>query len=748
MNQSAGIVISRASLLAVQIVIDPDFTTINNFVLIAKIIIKPECGFFLSIHPVCPVKSFHVAGSTVLHQYCLTSHRHLSLFHSLTCGAFGRVCRWSCRQAFESCVVMSEFSSKQSVFFQFEGRSGGSDLLAVLFEAEDAVKLLVDCERKRVLNANRAACEFYGYTRDQLKELSYADFDLSPGERGCQQLRQSVKEGKYLLGMHRRRNCEDPCPVMVKAVAAEFESRTILLVSVRPISSESNLSIDSLLREALMQAPEPVLITDLDGTIQFVNHAFEQCLGYKGADVAGQTPRILRSGLHGKEEYEALWETIKSGQVWKGRLKNRCKNGTLIEEDIQIAPIRDEHERITHFISMRRDMTEYYELQAQLHQAQKMDAVGRLANGMIHDMNNMITAVQGFAGMLREENPLSARQQACLDQIDTAIGHAARLNESLRAFGREDAEAPVLIDPKSFVAEQQKLLIPLLGADCKLECYCAESLGMFRANDSQMSQAIVNLVLNARDAIAGIGRIYLEARLCRLDSPRRSLLGTLEPEDYVTLSVADNGHGMDKETRGRIFEPFFTTRENGNHAGLGLTMVYGIVRQAGGHLFIRSEPGEGTCVDLYFPCVSPSGLADGATGAGKEDQASVQGICVLVVEDDPAVLNLVDHILKSKGHRVLTATNGREGLAVAREHLDKIQLLISDIVMPELSGLDLAKMLLECRSDLAVLLISGYPDNHFNDPLIDEGQFGFLSKPFKTQELLSQVDALVRNHSA
>ncbi len=378
-------------------------------------------------------------------------------------------------------------------------------------------------------------------------------------------------------------------------------------------------------------------------------------------------------------------------------------------------------------------------LQDDLRQSQKLEAVGRLAGGIAHDFNNVLTAIAGYAELIAASVPPESRIAADVREIRQAVARAATLTAQLLAFARRQVLRPAVIDLNAIVTDMANLLRRAVGEHIELRLRLAPGPGSIRADRNQMEQAILNLALNARDAMPGGGTLLIETGEARLNE-QHPLLG-LEAGRYVTLAVADNGCGMDAETRAHLFEPFFTTKEVGKGTGLGLATVYGIVRQSGGAIEVESEPGLGSTFRIYLPWAEPP-AAGGDVGEAGGPAAAAAPACrgsetVLVVEDEDSVRALALRALAERGYGVLEARNGEEALALARAHPGPLHLVVSDAVMPRMGGRALAAALREVRPEARLLLVSGYDETTAGRE--EERALPFLAKPFSAAELAAKV---------
>jgi PAS domain S-box-containing protein len=488
---------------------------------------------------------------------------------------------------------------------------------------------------------------------------------------------------------------------------------------------------------ALEQAAEAVIVTDPQGIIQYVNPAFEGVSGYTRAEVIGQNPRVLKSGVQDAAFYRVLWETIGTGKVWKGRMVNRRKDGRQYTEESTISPVRSATEAITGYVAVTRDITDHLALEAQLLQAQKMEGIGRLAGGIAHDFNNVLSVILSSAGFaldgLRADDPV----REDIQQIEQAGERAALLTRQLLAFSRKQVMQPVAVDLNKVLGEMEPMLRRIIGEDIDFVQVLAPDLGLVKADHGQIEQVIMNLVVNARDAMPDGGKLTLETRNVDLDAEYAKRHSGSGPGPHMMVAVTDSGVGMDETTLSRVFEPFFTTKGVGKGSGLGLSTVYGIVKQSGGSIYVYSEPGKGSTFKVYLPR-DPSLLAP----AARKQPSLVRTVgseVVLLAEDDEAVRSVARRILVDAGYSVLSAENGPAALRLCEQYPGEIQLVLTDVVMPEMSGRVLVERLGTLRPGIRVLYMSGYTDNAIvHQGVLDAGTH-FISKPVTPSELLRKV---------
>jgi len=490
------------------------------------------------------------------------------------------------------------------------------------------------------------------------------------------------------------------------------------------------------LMTAIEQTPESVVITDTEGRILYVNPVFERVTGYSRAEVIGQNPRLLKSNRQDSAFYRQLWGKISAGEVWRGRFINKKKDGTLFTEDAVIAPVRDEKGAVTNHIAIKRDISHELELEVQYRQTQKIDSIGRLAGGVAHDFNNILAVICGHTDLALAQLSPDAPLRSNLECIQESADHAANLTRQLLAFGRGQVIEPRRINLNELIVNLNKMLRRLIGEDIKLVTQTAPDLGQIKADPGQIEQVLLNLVVNARDAMPDGGTLTIRTDNVTLDEDyARSHL--ISPGDYVMVSVSDTGVGMTDEVKQHIFEPFFTTKEQGKGTGLGLATCFGIIQQSNGHIHSDSQVDKGTQFKIYLPRVW--GVEDPISS--REVPVSLpQGTeTILLAEDEPSLRQLMARVLRTQGYTVLEATDGHEALTLAQANGAKIQLLLTDAIMPGLSGKTLAEWLGQVNPAIRVLFISGYINNNaVRDAMSRPGTF-FLQKPFNPLDLTKRV---------
>ena len=489
---------------------------------------------------------------------------------------------------------------------------------------------------------------------------------------------------------------------------------------------------------AVEQAAEAIVITDINGTILYVNPAFEQISGYAREEAVGKNPRILQSGRHDREYYREMWSTLTRGETWSGNILNRRKDGQLYEEVAIISPVRDESGKIVNYVGVKRDVTREVEMEEQLRQSQKMEAIGKLAGGIAHDFNNLLTAITGYTDILIGRLGPGDPGRTEVEEIQKAGNRAAALTRQLLAFSRKQILRPRVVDLNRVIGDMGKMLRQLIGEDIEFLTILSKDLWKVRVDPGQIEQVLMNLVVNARDAMQAEGRLIIETANVDLDDDCVREHPYVKAGPHAMIAVTDTGCGMSDETSSRIFEPFFTTKPQGKGTGLGLSTVYGIVKQSQGYIWVYSEVGKGTTFKVYLPRVEEQ------EGQSLEEPELVPkkwmgSETILLAEDEILVRDLVQTILRSHGYAVVEARDGVDALEVVRKFGGVIHLLLTDVGMPRMGGRELAMRIAPLRPGIRVLYMSGYTET----AIVHEGELDvgtvFLQKPFRPEALLRKV---------
>lgn len=499
---------------------------------------------------------------------------------------------------------------------------------------------------------------------------------------------------------------------------------------------------ETLVVALLESASQAIVSIDRTGKIVLANPRTEEIFGYNRAELLGNTIEMLlpdaKRAAHTRERSEYFSRPHVRPMGIGMELAGRRKDGTEFPVEVSLSYV--EIEQDIYGIAFVSDISQRKTLEEQLQHAQKMEAVGRLAGGVAHDFNNMLTVISGYNRMLLDELSPGDPLRDYAEEAITAADRAAELTNQLLTFSRRQIVQPRVVNVNTVVSHAEKMLRRLIGEDIELVLRLGHDVGNIKVDPGHLEQAIVNLAVNSRDAMPLGGRLTVESSNVHLDENyARSHVG-VKPGEFVMIAVSDNGTGMDEKTRRHIFEPFFTTKEKGKGTGLGLATVYGIVKQAGGDIWVYSEPGQGTVFKLYFPRVREEAAE---TSAPEPVGPVATQETVLLVEDEQSVRELTFKMLQKLGYRILTANGGAEALEISRSHTGPISILVTDVVMPGMSGRQLADVLKASRPEMKVLFLSGYTeDTIVHHGVLDEN-VQFLPKPFSREVLGRKLRAVL-----
>jgi two-component system, cell cycle sensor histidine kinase and response regulator CckA len=534
-------------------------------------------------------------------------------------------------------------------------------------------------------------------------------------------------------------------PIELNATTLKAGDSLRILTLCRDISGRKRAEeSQARLATAVEQAAETIVITDTRGTILYANPAFERTTGYTLAEALGQNPRLLKSGKHGPEFYRRMWEVLDRGETWSGHFINQRKDGVFYEEDATISPVRDVTGTVVNYVAVKRDVTREKQLEAQMHQAQKMEAIGQLAGGVAHDFNNILSVIIGYCEMitadLKPDNPL----HTYAGEIRHAADHATGLTRQLLVFSRKQKVQPVVLNLDDTVRDLNKILRRLIGEDIEMSVVPGKQVGHIMADPGHVGQVLMNLAVNARDAMPNGGKLTIATSNVTLDEPYTRTHAGVNPGDYVMLSVSDTGAGMTPEVKARLFEALFTTKPAGKGTGLGLATCQTIVQQSGGHIDVESQIGEGATFRIYFPRANePVESTGGPIRSGPLPRGTET---VLLVEDEQSVRNLAANVLEALGYRVLRANNGQEALRLVHDHKGPpIRLVVTDVIMPQMGGKVMADWLKTTDPDLKILFTSGYTDDAIAQQGVLEPGVAFLAKPYTPEALARKVRDVLDN---
>jgi two-component system, cell cycle sensor histidine kinase and response regulator CckA len=594
----------------------------------------------------------------------------------------------------------------------------------------------------RILDCNNSCARIFGYAScDDLKASPMSDRYFDPEDRSSFLAR--LKEEKSLTNYEHCLRRKDGSPVWLLGSANLVEGK-----DDEPAGNEETLiditerkKAEETFRKAFNANPEPIAIgTISEGRYIDVNESFLHVTGYRREEVIGHTSAELKFWERPEDRANLVGTLRKQGSVRNAEITFCTKSGerrTALDssEIIEVAGQKC-------MMSILRDTTEQKLLEKQLRQAQKMEAIGQLSGGIAHDFNNLLSVIIGYSGVIEEGlSPADPMKKKC-EQIKKAGHSAASLTRQLLAFSRQQVLESKVLDLNSVVLNVEKMLRRLIGEHIDLKTALDPALGHIKADQGQIEQVIINLVVNARDAMPQGGRVTIETANVQLDEDYARRHPPQPPGSYVHLAISDTGIGMDAETQARIFEPFFTTKEVGKGTGLGLSTVYGVVRQSGGHIWVYSELGHGTTFKIYLPETGQRVLAEKPDTTSTPSRRNTETI--LLVEDAEAVRELTASLLTGSGYTVLEAELPEKAIEIARTYKGHIHLLLTDMVMPGMNGRALAERLAAIRPDMKTVYTSGYTG--FSHSALVDSELVFLPKPFTKESLLGKLQEVLTSN--
>jgi PAS domain S-box-containing protein len=614
----------------------------------------------------------------------------------------------------------------------------------LLFASNPQPMWVYELETLQFLEVNEAAVAHYGYTRDEFRRMRITD--IRPPEEVPHLLEDLARERPDLQRSghwrHRLRNGR-LIDVDIISHTLEFAGRPAALVvaadvTERKQAEEALRHSEERFRSAFEHSGIGMALQEMDGRYRRVNPALCDMVGYTEDELLATTYGILTHPEDLAADLEHDRRMLEGGTSSYQREKRYVhRRGHAVWVLASVSLVRDSRGHPMYFLVQSQDISQRKALEEQLRQTQKMEAIGRLAGGVAHDFNNLLTVITGrsqlLLGRLGPDDPLRRH----IDLIEKGAARAAGLTRQLLAFSRKQLLQPKVLDFNLLVSEMTGMLRRLISEDVELTTVPDRALGRVKADPTQLEQVLLNLALNARDAMPGGGRLTIETANVDLDETYARGHVAVRPGPHVMLAVSDTGVGMDAATQLHLFEPFFTTKGPGKGTGLGLATVYGIVKQSGGHVWVYSEPGRGTTVKVYLPRVEDA--ADPREPVPPPAEPPRGRETVLLVEDDEGLRDLAREILEAHGYTVLEARHGVDALLTAERHRAAIHLLVTDVVMPQMGGRELAERLTALRPEMRVLYMSGYTENAIVHHGVVESGVALLQKPFTPDALPRKV---------
>ncbi len=586
---------------------------------------------------------------------------------------------------------------------------------------------------------NTSFTELTGFTSEDVQDKTSHDLNIWYNQDDRNRLVTALKEKGSCTDLEALFRMKDG-----RLKTALMSARTITLnnephiISItRDITQRKQDAADlERLKVAIEHSGEIILVTDTDGNIQYANPAFEKITGFTLTEALRKNTCILKSDMHDQTFYNDMWHTISSGRTWTGRIVNRKKDGTLYTEEATISPVFDGKGKIVNYVAIKHDITAQLKLEAQYLQAQKMESIGRLTGGVAHDFNNILAIIIGYTELAMQQTEPSQKVQVYLKNIFDAANRSVDIVRQLLAFSRKQTITPKVLDLNNTVESMLNMLRRMIGEDIDLVWIPAPELAPVHIDPIQIDQILANLCVNARDAIDGHGKITIETDMAILDAEYCSHNVDCKPGTYAVLSVSDSGCGMQQEVIDKIFEPFFTTKGSSG-TGLGLSTAYGIVKQNNGFINVYSKPGVGTTLKTYLPIQNEELTVQ--EEQEPEQPCRGRGETILLVEDDPNILTLGTTMLKALGYQVVKAGSPHEALEYAKQHAAGIDLLLTDVIMPDMNGKELSRQLLALNPDLKLVYMSGYSTNIIAQHGVLDPDVLYLQKPFSILQIAERV---------
>ncbi len=600
----------------------------------------------------------------------------------------------------------------------------------VAFRANPGCVCISTLEEGRYLEVNDSFCRTTCYTRDEVIGKTFRELNewAYPNQRV--QMVRMLKEKGAVRDFEVVLRTKDAKMILgsLAAEIVELDGEAYVLATIMDVTERKRAEADrQRLTTAIEQSAESILITDARGIVRYANPAFEAMSGFSRKEIVGSSTGLFRSPTKDKSILADMKLKVGKGLPWKGRLLNKKKDGTFYQVETTISPVRTNAGRVINFVIVERDVTHEVRLERRLRQAQKMEAIGNLAGGIAHDFNNILMAMMGFLHLAKERLPETSPEARDLAEALKAGGRARDLIAQILAFSRQSEQEMRPVEVGLVVKECLKLIRASIPVTIDIRQEIGPDPGTVMADPTQLHQVIMNLCTNGYHAMErghGVLTVGLTAEVIDQEAVTLNNLD-VQPGSYVKLSVTDTGKGMTNDVIERIFEPYFTTKEPGKGTGMGLAVVHGIVKAHGGGVSVTSEPSIGTTVAVYLPRCEDSAPVE-RIGT---DQVALGSERILFVDDDVQIVEICKRILTSLGYRVEVSTDPKQALDLFRARHDEFDLVITDLSMPHLTGLELAKKMLAVRSDIPVVLCTGFAETLTPQKLKDAGIRDFLMKP-------------------
>ncbi|MDQ6998974.1 MAG: PAS domain S-box protein, partial [Mariprofundus sp.] len=625
-------------------------------------------------------------------------------------------------------------------------------LRTMLSTAPDAI--ITINKAGNIVEWNHGACRIFGYAEDECTDNAITMIMPERYQQahtlGFTRHLEGV-EGNLILGkvnqFHGRHKDGHEIPLEVCISEWQKDNQYFFTAIIRDISERKKAESElHKIRACVEQTGESIVITDKAGIIEYVNPAFTRITGYSASEAIGQSPRILKSGNYDNTFYKQMWTTIASGNVWEGRITDRRKDGSFYPAMLTISPVRDTHDNITHYVGIQENLSELQKMEDQFIQAQKMEAIGTLVGGIAHNFNNALAGMTGNLYLAKSKAKAIPDVVRHISNVEQLAMQSADMVSQLMVFARNDLLVKKITPLTGYIKEVMKQMHLFVPEKIDFTFEVCEEEMQVQCDASQLHQIIMNLINNAIHATKECEQASISAHLDMLtnDAMLQARHDNLSPtaSGFARLCIKDNGYGISEEHLEHIFEPFFTTKPTGEGTGLGLSMTYGSVKSHGGAIDVESATGMGTEMCILLPLIDSTVVATTADDAGEVILG--HGERILIVDDEQSVRDTTADVLQSLGYKTMTAVDGRDAVNVFTDHAHEIDLVLLDVVMPNIGGVQVAQKLAQIKSGLKVLFISGYDmTNSLQLVVSKEGSQHILMKPFSIVDLSTTVRQLL-----
>ena len=593
----------------------------------------------------------------------------------------------------------------------------------------------------RIVYANQVAMQISGLSRSEILGQSLELlFDLTSEQKSAIS---QCPGHKTTLTFDTIVRCKSGPPLSVQLSVSALDSAAgdsgLAVFAVDVSDLKRTIEEQTQLVTAVEHAAESIIVTDPAGIIEYVNPAFEKITGYSRHDVIGANIELLESGQHSKAFFSTIIDTLHQGEIWQGRLINKRRDHSLYETEATVSPIKNKDETISNYVSVQRDVSHEVRLERQLRQAQKMEAIGTLAGGIAHDFNNLLMGIQGNISLSLLDIEPSSPLVKNLKKIEQYVQNGVDLTKQLLGFARGGKYEISLLNLNELIKEQN-LMFGRTNKDIVFKNEAKPDLWSVEADRGQIEQVLMNLYLNALQAMPSSGTLTTRTGNVTIEQDQYSPY-YVKAGNYVNITIADTGIGMDEDIQQRIFDPFFTTKEMGRGTGLGLASVYGIIKNHEGFINVFSKKGQGTKFEIYLPA-----SAKAVPAPKKASEKFVEGReTILLVDDEDMIIDVGTRMLKKLGYQVFIARDGKEAIEIFKKHPQEIDMVILDMIMPRMGGGETYDRIKKIKPDVKVLLSSGFSINGQASEILNRGCNGFIQKPFNLQNLSQNLRAILED---